>query len=222
MKKNSEIDETEIQMRRAVKTLEAMGQIIKNRAGSLDKMEIDRVFSEGLNLQLRMLTYFFNIIRDEENQKEIISLISKRLEHIIENKDEEISREEIRELSNDIFWNINFIITYGIIEKIVHSLGSDKLLSIAESTCDKEDHPAADLVKHGILMWYGKNIQINKIGKSLSDKKNSQLARRIMRFQIVGHCSMHLIDYRERQKIIQQLGIPPYILQSTCKKRELN
>lgn len=99
-----------------------------------------------------------------------------------------------------IFWNINFFVVNGIITKIVHSLGSDKLTIIMDSVCDELNTPASFMVKHGILMWYKKNLQLNELAKWIKKNDFSLLAERSTQLMVVDHCYVHQIDFRDRQR----------------------
>lgn len=201
-------DELAIELRRSIKTVEVMGSIIKNRAGSLEKTVLENVFSEAMNVHLKILTSFFELIKIENQQSEIVEFISNRLEEITKDKSRTPSHEELEKLSKTIFWNMNFSVVYGFVNKIIHSLGSNKLINIIEKVCDKNNTPASFLVKHGILMWYYKNLQIDNIVNRIEDDGFSETANRIMKFMIVNHCSMHTTGYKEIQKIEHKLGIP--------------
>jgi hypothetical protein len=196
-----------IELRRAIRTVEVMGHIIKNRAGSLERKKLLEIFEEAMNIYLRILSSFFEIIKGEDEEKAIIDFISNRLEKIIEKKKERPSREEMEKISRIIFWNLNFFIVYGFIDKIVHSLGSDKLTEIVNKVCNEIKTPASFLVKHGILMWYKKNIEVNEIARELDMKDFSEVAKRVMKLMIVDHCSLHSINYKDKQRIESKLRI---------------
>jgi len=190
------------ELRRAFRTLEVIGCIIKNRSGSLEKNELGELFIEAMNINLRMVSYYFEIIRNENRQKDIIDFISSRLKKIVaERGDEKLNENDLRKISRIIFWNINLFIVYGIIDKIAHSLGSDKLIMIVNDACDKVDTPASFIVKHKILMWYNKNLEINEIGKRINEKVFSEVARKLINLIIVEHCTLHPIKYKDRQRI---------------------
>lgn len=216
-KKNTQTeDDLEIELRRSIKTVEVMGRIIKNRAGSLEKQRLEEMFEEAMNVHLRILTSFFEIVENDE--EEVIDYISNRVRKIIVEKGERRktegkkinppSKEELKKLSKVLFWNMNFFFIYGLINKIVHSLGSDKLTEVIEKVCDKENTPASFLVKHGVLMWYNKNIQINNIVAELDKDGFSETSKKILKFLIVNHCEMHAVDFKAKQKIEHKLGIP--------------
>jgi len=198
------------ELRRAIRTVEVMGCVIKNRAGSLEKKKIEEVFFEAMNIYLRILYSFFDIVKKEDERKFIIDFILKRLEKINEEKKEEgkrLSEEKLKKISKIIFWNLNFFVVYGIIYKIVHSLGSDKLTEIIKRICDECNTPAAFLIKHGILMWYDKSLQINELSGRIGKKDFSEIAKKVLEFMVVNHCAIHPVNYKDKQRIEAKLGI---------------
>ena len=204
----SEENPLEVELRRAIRTVEVMGCIIKNRAGSLEKKKLEELFIEAMNVHLRLLSSFFEVIKGEDSQESIVEFISGKLDKIIKEKKKRPSEEEKKKISRIIFWNVNFFIVYSLINKIVHSLGSDKLTEIVNKACDKVNTPASFPVKHGILMWYNKNLRIDEIAKRIKDKNFSKIAERVMKLMVVNHCYFHSVSYKDRQRIENKLGIP--------------
>lgn len=68
-------DELAKELRRSIKTVEVIGSIIKNRAGSLNKESLKSMFKEAMNVHLRILSSFFELIKKEQEQEEIIRFI---------------------------------------------------------------------------------------------------------------------------------------------------
>ena len=211
-KENADVEDFfEKELRRAIKTVEVMGCIIKNRVGSLEKTKLEEIFERAMNVHLRILSSFFEIIKSEDEQKAIIDFVSERLRKTTEESEggkREPSDEELRKSARVIFWNLNFLVVCGIIYKIVHSLGSDKLAEIVRKVCDEVDTPASFLVKHGILMWYAKNLRIDELAKRINEKDFSEIAKKTIRLMIVNHCSLHPVIYKDRQRIENKLRIP--------------
>lgn len=213
-------DDLEIELRRSIKTVEVMGRIIKNRAGSLEKKQIESIFEEAMKVHLRILTSFFEAVENDED--EVIAFISHRLGKIMEDRQEQrkeegkkkrdVSDEDLKKLSRVLFFNMNFFFIHGLINKIVHSLGADTLTEITENVCNKENTPASFLVKHGILMWYNKNLRINDIVDSINKDDFSESAKKILKFMIVNHCSMHLVNFKDKQKLESKLSISRQLL----------
>jgi hypothetical protein len=209
---NEEDDVFFKEMRRSIKTVEVMGRIIKNRAGSLEKEKLENVFEEGMKVHLRVLKSFIDLIEEEKSQQDIVNYISSRLKLIIEEKGKTPGKDQLEKISKSIFWNANFSIIYGFMDKIIHSLGSDKLTIIIEKVCDKENTPASFIVKHGTLMWYNKNLQIDNIAKKTGSSDFSKTAKKIMNHKIINHCRIHTVGYKEKQKIDNKLKIPTNML----------
>lgn len=201
-------DSLEIELRRAIKTVEVMGCIIKTRVGSLEKTQLEEMFEEGMNVHLRILSSFFEFIENKENQRDIVDFVSERLGKIIEKRETRLSSEKLEKISRTIFWNLNFFVVFSIINKIVRSLGSDKLTEIINKVCDKMNAPVSFTVKHGILMWYNKNLRVDEIVRRIEEKDFSKIAERVVKLMVVNHCSLHPTSYKDRQRIENNLGIP--------------
>jgi len=213
IKENDNHDENDIddfkEFRRSLRTVEVMGQIIKNRHSSLEKDNLKNIFIEAMRVHLRIMNSFFKYIQDKDQQQDIIDFISERLDKYISEKGKKPDKDELKKISREIFWNVNMFFIYGLIYKTVHSLGSDKLVKgIISPICDDENTPASFLIKHGILMTYTNNFQIDNISKKFKDKKFSEIAKKIMKFQIVNYCATRKINYVERQKIESIFEIP--------------
>ena len=166
---------------------------------------------EAMNVHLRILSCLFEIIKSENEQKEIINFISERLSHLEESMglNKELSKDKQRKNAEDIFWNLNFFIVFGVIYKIVHSLGSDKLTETVTKVCDEVNTPASFLIKYGILMGYNKNLQIKKLTKGINERHFSEIAKRATKLMVVNHCSVHPVNYKDRQRIKTLLEVPP-------------
>jgi hypothetical protein len=213
-----DIDNLAVELRRSIKTVEVMGSIVKNRAGSLEKSRLEFIFEEAMKVHLRILTSFFEYIKDEKEQQEIVNFISDRLNSIVEDKEKRekekrqkpkpLNREKAEKLSKKLFWNMNFFVVYGFVNKIIHSLGSNKLTKITEKVLNNENTPASFLLNHGIMMWYCKNLQVDNIAKRIDEDGFSEISKKIMKFMIVNHCSMHSVSFKDKQKIENRLGVP--------------
>jgi hypothetical protein len=67
------------EFRKGIKIIEVIGQIAKNRAGSLKKQKIKDILIDGVNINLRVITILLNIMARQEEQKQIIDFISTKL-----------------------------------------------------------------------------------------------------------------------------------------------
>lgn len=215
---NNDKNDLSKNLRRGIKTVEVIGQIIKNRAGSLEKEKLKILFKEAMNVHFRILSSFFLLIKDKSNEDNFINFMTLRIEKRIKKMGKNPDKEKIKNIVKIVFWNLNFYVVHDFIVKVIRSLGSDKLLDIVEEVCDEINSPASFLVKHGILISFNGNLQIDNIATKLEEKDLSQISKKVIRYIIVEFASIHVITYREKQRIESKLGIPTHQLQSKQKE----
>lgn len=196
------------ELRRSIKTVEVMGHIIKNRAGSLERGSLKDIFNNAMDVHLRILSYFFGLIQDERAIQENVDFILRRLNSVLEKSEKGLSRERLEHLAKDIFWNLNFMVIYGVIEKIMFSLGSDKLINIINEACNERNTPASFVVKHCILMWYKKNLRLSEMDR-IKEKDFSQIALNILKINVINHCRLHVISPQDSDKIRNIFALAP-------------
>ncbi len=201
-------DEFAIELRRSIKTVEVMGSIVKNRAGSLKKKRIEEIINESMDVHLRILFSFFEFIRDKNQQSNMIAYLSSRINEFISDQEKKPSEEKLKKIAHKIFWNLNYSVIYSLINVIINSIGSDKLQSIINKICDIKNTPASFLIKHGTLMWFSKNILVDEMADRIKENDFSKTSIKILNHLVVNHCSLHSIDFKEKQKISLKLGIP--------------
>ncbi|GHV14768.1 hypothetical protein AGMMS49938_11480 [Fibrobacterales bacterium] len=196
-------------IRLSIKTVEVMGLVIKNRSGSLDLKRLEYIFEQGLNVHLRFITSFLELIQNQRAEQEIVEFLTERINDIIEknNGNKEPSIDKIKKLAKEIYWNLNFGVLHGVITKSIHSLGSNNLLSIAQTISDKTKVPATFIVNQGIKLWYAKNVRIDEIANRIKEKDFSLTAKQLMKLKVVEHCLLHKIDYKKMQEIESKLQI---------------
>jgi hypothetical protein len=194
-------------LRRSIRTVEVMGIITKNRIGSLEKQKLEEILTEAINVNLRILSSFFDIIKDKNEQQEIVKYISTQLKISRDEKKTGISNERLEKEAKKIFWDLNFGAILGIIVKTIRSVGSDKLQNIIESICDKHNTSVHLLIKHGVFMWYGKTIKVEKILKEMKIIDFSLTANEVLKYLIVCHCMLHNIDSDDKNKLQSKFRI---------------
>lgn len=205
-------DEFSRELRRSMKTVEVIGAIIKNRAGSLGVDTLKSMFEAGMGVHLRHLTSFLRLVEKITETPNYSDFLVDRIKDIYPKK----SADQLRRSANKLFWAINHGVIYGMICKIAKSLGSPKLIKTAIDICNKLNTPASFMIKHAILMWSHKNLRIDEL-QDIDKILKSPITKKIMLWLIIGYCSMHRIDYKDKSRLIR-LGIKPNNLHSASEK----
>jgi len=211
-----------IEIRKSAKSMEIIGQILKNQYGSLKKPQLEELFEEGQNVGLRLLKSFIDAMSNDREGLE--RFIQSRVEQALEEKGKIPSKEEKEKESQKFLAQFSYSIVFGWLHKIADSLGYDKLIGIADNVNNKTDTVASKLINLSIHTWYGKKLDIEKLKKlhrEFDDDKNHQ-AIYILKDIVSRHIYMHPTDYRDKQKIDSLLGFSVQKQESIQQKLKPN
>lgn len=211
LQEDDEPDEFVKNIRLSIKTVEVMGFVLKNRSGSLNKERLQYIFEQGLNVHLRILGSFIDLIKDEKIENELVEFLTERIKSVVADNEEKDIKFDINKIEKSIrhlYWNLNFGVLHGFITKAVHSLGSINLLDISQAVDDKQNNPASFIVNQGIKMWYAKTLKVEEIVKRMKNEDFSKTANNLTKIKVVEHCRLHRIEFKELKKIEEYLFIP--------------
>jgi GTPase SAR1 family protein len=203
-----EIDDTEedksifSDITRSLRIIETIGQILKNRHGSLEKKDLIDLAQSACSSGLKFLTFYLNVTRSEETQ--ITAVIQNALE-----KNTELPDDKLASLTKKIFLMLCYGVSYGVIKRIVNSLGSDKLISVFEEVKNIiPSSPTIQLICIAIKLEFSKTIPKSEIEGLFNELKKNPFTRRLLQEIIVQHLYLNTVDYKDRHWISSKLGIP--------------
>ena len=179
------------ELRKSIKSVEVIGQIIRNRADSLKKDRIEIFIREGFGTILRILSSFLVAVKNEDSRDDFIEFIISK----VKEKDKTQTNDtQLRENVRKQFYLFCFNVINGFVWKAIDSLGTQKNNNIIEKIALEMKAPAYSLFKHGSFMWYSKNVQIDEISKEINTPNFSDTARNIMRILILNHCRVETVS----------------------------
>jgi len=194
------------------KSIEIIGQIIRNRYGSLKKPTLYDLADSAYGVGLRSLTYFLNI--SEKVQDEIVNIIKMLL-----SDSSKINSYSIEKEAKKIFILIIYGVTYGLLRKISFSVGSKEAAEVYELIKKKNDSPAIRLINTSINLNFSKKFDINELKKTFNSLKGNINCQRLFKEIIVQHMYMHHFSYQEKQQISEIFKIP-MMYQRTIEHKE--
>ncbi len=200
------LDSLTIEILKSAKSMDLIGQILKNQYGTFEKNKLKELFEEGQNVGLRLLKSFMDLIKEQPDG--LKDLIEKRLIEITEERDTKLSKEKIQRISQQMANRFSYGVVFGWLHKIVDSLGYDKLVTISDDVNDDMDTTASQLISFSIHTWHKKNLDIDKL-KSLYkklDKDKNHTAQHILKDIVSRHIYMHEVSYQKKQQINDLLG----------------
>lgn len=188
------------QLRRSIKTVEVIGCIMRNRAGSSRNM-LERLFEKGCNIHLRIISSFFDTVKRMIKKDNYDEFIQKR---VAENNPK-MTQEEVSKLSENIFWNLNFLFILAMIDRITSALGAKVLIAISDNVCEHMNTPASFVIRQEMAMKYQHNIRMGELSaKEL--RHFSPITLNVLFFFINNFCRYNRIEEPDRQ-LLKKIGM---------------
>lgn len=198
--------ELSLELRRSMKTVEVLGRILSNRAGSIKKERLTDIFEKGMNVHLRLMSSFFILVRKMVEIPNYNDFIKERLMELNPN----IKEDVLDEKAQKFFWGVNFGFIVGMIKKISTTLGSKSNILISDAVCSKDMTPVKFLVRQDIAMRHTKNIRLDEIQEG--EKLNMpDVAKNAYAFSVAEFCKYNRISDADRAELVRY-GIKRHLL----------
>ena len=191
----------------SAKTVELVGQVLRNYYGSL---KVDRKLELGndaTKLALRALHSIFDAVisSDYEVVEEIVEM---RRQYELDNlpHSDRKSEKELYQWSKDFCFSFFRFITHAIIRKVAGSLGSDQLKPTLKELVVRGDSIAYDLVEIAALLESPDDIPTMKITSLVKRLKNNPLAYQVLRDFAAQRVYRYPIQYKDKQWLAEKLN----------------
>ena len=192
-----EVNDVTIPFLRAFRSIDIVGQIVKNRKGSLTKSKIKDMVADIYAAAFRTIAHFGNVLDDT---KEV--LVESMKEKICSNDDS----EKIKKKINIAFQMLALQACLNVFSKLIYSIGLKDFQDIYNDVALKMDSPAAKIVSFSINSYYNK-ISIDSLKKLVNELKGNEVALMILRARVKSYIYNNYIDYRERQQLAEILNM---------------
>jgi len=191
---------TEIQnLNKSLRSIEVVGQIVKNRQGSLRKPDIKKMVADMYSAAFRTISYFGTIIESEWTQV---------MDDIISNKKEGVSSTELKKKIDTFFELTSLNFCLFVFSKVINSVGNKELRSTFTQIANEKGTPAAKLVSFSMISCYSK-IAIPELEALVEDLRDNPVAMSIVRARVRSYLYNNYISRQDRQKLINTVNLSP-------------
>ena len=187
----------------ALKTLQILGQMLKNFPGSIKGDLKYQMAEECYQLGLRSLRALFDLM--EERQEDFLTAIVDYM------RKESLSRsdEELVKKAKRTMFNIAEIVSYGMIKRVSRSVGTEILTETYRRVLDNNSTPAYSLIDTSIRLDHDVAKFPEEETVSLGDKlKGNPIAISVLRHLVVNHFYLFPAKLKTKQSVCARLGIP--------------
>lgn len=189
------------QLNLAFRSIEILGQILKNYYASMKGDVKYSVCEESYFVLLRALSSFFEMLN--ENSEYIVC----EIENILE-KNKNIQSYKVTEASKTLIFNVMNMIIYAFIKKLSSSIGSKNLSVIYEDILKNNDTNAIKLIDIAIKLDFSKHFPLSDLKRLVDDFSNNPIATVLLKQFVIDHLYMFITSDREKQAISNLLSIP--------------
>uniref|UniRef100_UPI003216BB96 metallophosphoesterase n=1 Tax=uncultured Draconibacterium sp. TaxID=1573823 RepID=UPI003216BB96 len=181
----------------AYRALDIVGQIIKNRKGSIPSNQLVDMIVELYNTAFRTISFFGKTIL--ETKSDFIETLANKVQ-------DGDTKQKIEKKVNSFFQYISFQICLGVFGKVIHSVGQKDLKDLFIEASKRIDTPAADIVTFSINSYYGK-LSTGDVQKIAKKYENNRVAMKIIKARVKAYLYQNYVDYRKRQSFASSLNM---------------
>ncbi|MEZ5106790.1 MAG: metallophosphoesterase [Draconibacterium sp.] len=179
----------------AYRALDIVGQIIKNRKGSITTNQLVEMIVELYNTAFRTISFF---------GKTLLETKADFFDSLIEKVEDGDTKQKINEKVNSFFQYISLQICLGVFGKVIHSVGQKDLKELFIQAANKIDTPAADIVTFSINSYYG-NLSTGELQKIAKKYEKNPVAMKIIKARVKAYLYHNYVDFRKRQSFASTL-----------------
>lgn len=186
-------------MNKSLRSIEVVGQIVKNRQGSLPKTDIKAMVIQMYETAFRTIGYFGSIVEADKTQM---------IDDIIKNKKDGISNDEIKKKLDTFFEIASLNFCLFVFLRIINSVGTKDLRATFTQVAEEIGTPAAKLVSFSIISCFSK-IAIPELRNLVDELKDNPVAMSIIRARVRSYLYNNHVMFSDKQKIIQTVNLNP-------------
>ena len=189
-----------LNMNKSLRSIEVVGQIVKNRQGSLPKTNIKSMVKEMYEAAFRTISYFGEFIESERTQL---------IDDVIKNKKEGESNDEIKKKIDSFFEITSLNFCLFVFSKVIKSVGNKELRTTFTQIADEMGTPAAKLVSFSIISCFSSKMAMQDLEKLVEDLRDNPVAMSIIRARVRSFLYNNHVTFNDRQKIINTVNLDP-------------
>ena len=213
-------DEGEINdIYRALKNMEILGQILTNKYGSLPREKLKEIIITVNDAGLRLV----RLIASEESLLEFEDFVVKVMEDI--GADPDNMSYEKREKLRKALRALILILVYVLVRKTSASIGGAELSEVIEEVTSEQETTAYKLIGLFFSLNSAQEVEQELVDRVIDflrgcSKDRNEVVRRIISLEVQNYCNTHNVDFRVRQRLFGELGLPyrPNIMELGSRK----
>jgi hypothetical protein len=190
------------QLNSAVKTVQILGQMLKNFPANYSPEEKVTMVEECISLGMRILATWYTAVDEDKDEliSEFAGMISLRRPQL----DSKYAENKARKL---LFSLVN-LGTFSVIKRVSHSIGSNELERTYRKVFLEERPTSHQLVEVSLLLDHVNHFPERKvISYGTKWERKNPFAHCLLRMLIMRHCKIFYVSAQLRQRLSDKLNM---------------
>ncbi len=201
LSEEDEVDRSYRDLASSARIVEVMGQITKNRYGSLRHASLSELFDEAEAVGMRVVRSFLTAL--EIHQDAVLDYIANLFQ-----SNSRMERSEAIKETRRIYMLFCHGYIFGVISKLSSSLGSDELIGLfRERQANTNLSPASRLLYSFILLEFGDDFPEAALSDLYRDLEGNEVSRRLLQSAVLQHLYIHKVNFKQKQRLEHSVGL---------------
>lgn len=195
------------QVNDAIRTMDVMGQIVKNFSGSMPKEVKFQLIDECYRLGLRVAGTVLSLWKDDPEKvvNEIVDLILNGIKD--DRNQKALTKQELSDHVKSFFFFITELLSFGVLKRISHAVGAVELISDFHDVLNATSTNSFRLIDMSVKLDTLK-LPTKEIVELNNKFKENILCSRLLKKLVVHHIYLFPTDYKTKQQLCESIGIP--------------
>lgn len=188
---------------RSAKTIEIVGQIIRNRYGSLTRQEIRDLLESAVWAGLRFMDFFVELMCNAED--DLLEMIASA----VSASEEPLSEAQKKNRAKYIYTRLCYGGVLGILLKIANAVGHKQVREMVQNI--EKEHPdfvSVKLIGVALELEFATKFPKDKLKSINKYLAGNVVADRLFKEVVVNHLYLNFVERQDKQWIASEIGIP--------------
>jgi predicted MPP superfamily phosphohydrolase len=204
-----------VELNAAVKTMQILGQVLKNFPGTLEGLTKLDLARSCYGIGLRCLNSMLSHVRD--NRADVLEWFVD----ITKQNHPRFNEEELQRRATETIIGITECITFGMIQRISGAIGAPGLEVTYDRMLQEAPTNAVRLVDISLMLDHVGRIPQDRITTLAREVEVNPLALTVLRYLVVQHFQLFPVEPQVKQRLCQALDMPYERLQGANPSRLL-
>jgi hypothetical protein len=185
----------------AAKTIQILGQVLRNFTGSLKGEPKRQLVEECYGLGLRALGHIFDTA-----EKALPELLHWLTEYA-KSRPKPPAEGKVEQFVNRLLFGLLHAVSFGVFKHISNSVGTEKVAQTLEEVVAVSDNPSVKVIDLSVRLDHYKLFPKAQIEELAAEFEDNIFAMSIVRYMVWHHLYLFPVDYQQKQHACQTVGI---------------